>query len=63
MLDRFLRRKEVEAATGLSKPTIYRQMGEGTFPKPKVIGLRAVAWRESDISAWQSGKRNWQLAA
>jgi len=63
MIDRFLRRKEVEAATGLSKPTIYRRMGEGTFPSPVAIGLRAVAWRESDVVAWQQQQLAKPLAA
>ena len=63
MIDRFLKRKEVETVTTLSKATIYRRMGDGTFPKPEPIGLRAVAWRESHVAAWQDGKRDWQLAA
>jgi prophage regulatory protein len=53
MTDKFLRRSDVEAATGLSKPTIYRRIGEGTFPRPVPIGGRAVRWRESDVAAWQ----------
>jgi prophage regulatory protein len=53
MIDRFMRRPAVEAATGLAKSTIYLKMNEGTFPRPVPVGRRAVAWRQSDIAAWQ----------
>ena len=49
---RFLRRPEVEARTGLSRSTIYSAMDRGTFPRPRRIGKRAVAWREGDIERW-----------
>ena len=50
--NRFLRRPEVEARTDLSRSTIYAAMGQGTFPRPRRIGKRAVAWREDDIECW-----------
>jgi prophage regulatory protein len=49
---RFLRRKEVENKTGLSRSTIYANMTKGSFPLSVKIGDRAVAWRESDIDEW-----------
>lgn len=52
-LDRFLRRKDVETATGLAKSTIYLRISEGSFPRPVPVGKRAVAWRESEVAAWQ----------
>lgn len=48
-----LRRKEVERETGLSRPTIYRLMSTGQFPRPRRIGLRAVAWSSTEIQAWK----------
>jgi prophage regulatory protein len=51
--DRLLRRKEVERLTGLSRPTIYRQMAAGTFPRPRRIGVQAVAWFASEIDQWK----------
>jgi len=63
MIDRFLKRKEVETATSLSKASIYRRMGEGTFPKPVPVGVRAVAWLESDVAAWQRRQREKAIAA
>jgi prophage regulatory protein len=47
-----LRRKQVEARTCLARSTIYQYIKDGVFPKPVQLGLRAVGWVESDISAW-----------
>ncbi|MFO1160078.1 MAG: AlpA family phage regulatory protein [Reyranellaceae bacterium] len=46
---RLIRLPEVRRLTGLSTPTLYRQLGTGTFPAPVKIGARAVAWRLSDV--------------
>jgi prophage regulatory protein len=48
----FLRRKQVEARTGLSRSTIYLYIKNGVFPKPVPLGPRAVGWLESDIGDW-----------
>ena len=48
----FLRRKQVEARTGLSRSTIYQYVKDGVFPKPVPLGPRAVGWLESDVSVW-----------
>ena len=50
--NRMLRRAEVETLTGLSRSTIYAQMRTGNFPLPVRLSLRAVRWRESEITAW-----------
>ena len=50
---RLLRRPEVENRTGLSRARIYEKMDEGDFPRPVKIGVRAVAWVESEIVDWQ----------
>lgn len=47
-----LRRKQVEARTGLSRSTIYLRIQEGTFPRPINLGARAVGWLENEIEAW-----------
>ena len=51
--DRFMRRKEVERETGLSRPTIYRQIAAKKFPPPRRIGVQAVAWLASEIEQWK----------
>ena len=48
-----LRRKQVEARTGLSRSTIYARLREGgDFPKPIQLGAQSVGWLESEIDAW-----------
>lgn len=47
-----LRRKQVEARTGLSRSTIYERIKSGTFPAPVSIGAKAVGWIESEIDSW-----------
>jgi prophage regulatory protein len=51
-MTRLLRRKSVEARTGLSRSTLYQMMQTGHFPKPVRIGGRAVAWPETEVDAW-----------
>ena len=38
--------------TGLSHSTLYHLMKEGRFPSQIKIGVRAVAWRKTDIESW-----------
>jgi prophage regulatory protein len=49
---RLLRLKQVLEVTGFTRSTLYRKIGNGTFPRPVHIGDRAVAWRESDVERW-----------
>ena len=51
-----LRRKQVEARTGLSRSTIYQYVKDGAFPKPVPLGPRAVGWLESEVSEWIAGR-------
>ncbi len=48
----FLRRKHVEARTGLPRSSMYLLISKGTFPKPVKLGVRAVGWPESAIEKW-----------
>ena len=54
--DRLLRLREVLALCGLSRSTIYRKMGEGSFPEPLRVGVRAVRWREAEIEDWLASR-------
>jgi len=47
-----LRRRTVEARTGLSRSTIYLRMSQGSFPKSIPLGPRAIGWLEAEIEAW-----------
>jgi len=53
---RILRRKQVEARTGLSRSTLYARIKPGTFPAPVSLGPRAVGWIESDVQLWASDR-------
>lgn len=61
--DNLLRLADVKARTGLSRTTIYRKAGAGTFPKPTPISAGLVAWYESDVSAWVSDPMGWKAVA
>lgn len=56
-----LRRKQVEARTGLSRSTIYAKLRHNpkrpgdydpTFPTPVSVGAKAVGWVESEVENW-----------
>lgn len=47
-----MRRKEVEAATGLCYTTIYNKMKRGEFPARRKLGERAACWIREEVEAW-----------
>lgn len=49
---RFLRLPEVKRACGCSRSAIYQKVKLGTFPKPYLLGPRAVGWLAEEIDAW-----------
>lgn len=49
---RLLRRKDVQALTGLSRTTIYDLIRKERFPRPVPLAGRTVAWPEPRIRAW-----------
>lgn len=51
-----LRLRDVQKQTGLSRSGLYAAVKKGTFPAPIKIGIRAVAWRASQITQWISDK-------
>lgn len=52
----FNRLNAVKLKIGLSRSSIYVMMAAGTFPKSISLGLRSVAWLDSDIDAWIDSK-------
>ena len=50
--DRILRLPKVLDRTGLSRSTLYRKIGEGSFPQQIRIAERCVGWRETHIDEW-----------
>jgi prophage regulatory protein len=59
---RLIRLPEVLSRTGYGRTSIYRKMGEGTFPKCLKLGgpindqakldSRAIAWIEDEVDQW-----------
>jgi len=49
---RFVKRKEVESITGLSRSSIYNKMKNDTFPKKIILGERSVGWLEHEVQEW-----------
>ena len=50
--DRIVRLKTVLDRTGRSRATVYRKIGEGTFPRQIRISVHGAGWRESAINLW-----------
>jgi prophage regulatory protein len=42
--------------TGLSRPSIYRLMGIGLFPRNHRLAIRAVGWKRSEIEKWMDSR-------
>ncbi len=57
--EKLYRLNEVEPLTGLKKSSIYAGMKADppTFPRCVRLSARAVAWKESDIAAWQAQRQ------
>lgn len=50
---KLLRLPEVIERTAMSRSAIYAEMERGNFPRPvKLLGARANAWAENEISEW-----------
>ena len=53
---RLMRLEEVLEVCKLSKSTLYQLMSQGLFPRPVLVGARAVRWRESEVIAWLAAR-------
>ena len=49
---KLLKRKEVEALTGLSRSSLFRWIEKGQFPRPLRLSARTVRWEASTIHDW-----------
>lgn len=41
----------------ISASTLWRRVGDGSFPKPVRLSGHVVAWDERDVIAWQQRQR------
>lgn len=60
-IDPLIKRHRVEELTSLSTASIYAEMTAGRFPRPVRTGLKAVAWKTSDVANWINSRE--QVAA
>lgn len=58
-----IRRKQVEAKTGLCRSTIYARMQAGTFPASVRLGENSVGWVEAEIDSWIAERIQFSRAA
>jgi prophage regulatory protein len=47
-----IRLPEVMEAVGMSRPSIYRLMKLGEFPRQVKLGLSAVGWIQAEVAQW-----------
>ncbi len=48
--------KQVQAATTLSRTTLWRMARAGTFPAPVRLSPGRVAWRQDEVDAWVASR-------
>ena len=54
---RILRRRDVEQLTGLGKPSLYRLIRAGAFPRPVKLGSRMSGWLSGEVEEWVEARR------
>ena len=47
-----IRLKTVLDRTGLSRSTVYRKIGDGTFPPQLRISVHGAGWNEAEVERW-----------
>jgi prophage regulatory protein len=58
--ERIIRLPTVLDRTGLSRTTLYRKIGEGTFPRQVPISVHGAGWYESAVDRWIADPRNYR---
>lgn len=49
---RFIKLPQVISITGLSRSAVYQAISEGRFPKQINLGVRSIAFLESEVQEW-----------
>ena len=49
---KFIKLQNVMAITGMSRSSIYLAISEGRFPKQINLGVRSIAFLESEVQEW-----------
>jgi prophage regulatory protein len=53
-VQRFLRKRDVLAITGLTPAKMYEMIRAEQFPRGRAISPKVIVWLESEIAAWQA---------
>ena len=56
MADTLLTIEEVAVRTRLSKPTIYKLIRQGDFPRQLRLCANQVAWLEREVGEWVAAR-------
>lgn len=56
MADTLLTIEEVAVRTRLSKPTIYKLIRQGDFPRQLRLCANKVAWLEREVGEWVAAR-------
>jgi len=60
MTERILLKPDVVEAARLSLPTIWREQRAGRFPPWERLSVGRVGLRQSRLTEWLEGRRDWQ---
>lgn len=50
----FLKDRQVAARLGISRPSLWRWVKDGRFPRPVKLGPAVTRWRLSDIEKFEA---------
>lgn len=53
----FLRDTEIASRYNISRPTVWRWVKQGKFPKPLKIGGGSTRWRLIDLQDWEQNQK------
>jgi prophage regulatory protein len=57
MQESFMRWREVQHATGLSRSTIWRLERAGDFPQRRKLSTHTVGWLQGEIEHWLKSRK------
>ena len=60
MPNRIIRLRTVLDRTGLSRSTLYRKIGEGSFPLQLRISVHGAGWSEAEVERWVANPAGWR---
>ena len=63
MPNRIIRLRTVLDRTGLSRTTMYRKIGEGTFPQQLRISVHGAGWSEAEVDRWVADPAAYRVQA